>query len=199
MVECPYGVSTPTYDSYTTLSLLDSLESDIPLFKQSGGGVTLSGGEPLSNQQIFEGLVTAFRQNNISVCVETSLYVNDLPLIEALNNVDYWLVDLKLQPEMYLYSGQYLRVIKNNLWNINNCTFRLVFVDSVFDSKEVVLRALKEIGIDSLELLKCHGLAEAKYRRLGIKFVDYSADNNKFEEFSAFLASHSIRVETLKA
>lgn len=175
------------------------MDRDIPLFLQSGGGVTVSGGEPLSNLSVFEEVVTALKKKDISVCVETSLFVDDLPSAETLRNVDYWLVDLKLQPEMYLYSDHYLNVIKNNLLKINNCTFRLVFVDSVLDSKDVVLRKLNEIGVESLELLKCHGLAEAKYRRLGKEFVDYSADSNKYEELSAFLVSHSIRVETLTA
>ena len=195
---CPFRVVSPTYDSYSTDSLLESLESDIPLFLQSGGGVTISGGEPLSNKQIFEEIVNAFRNKGISICVETSLYVNELPSVETLTSVDHWLVDLKLQPEMYLNTDRYIGVVKDHLQKINNCTFRFVFVNSVLDSKDIVIKKLKEIGVESLELLKCHGLAEAKYRRLGKKYVNYSADTNKFEEFSAFLVSRSIGVEMLK-
>lgn len=68
---------------------------DEEFYRESGGGATLSGGEPLAQIDFVELLCTALHEKGISVVVETSGYASLVTFKRLINAVDIFLFDIK--------------------------------------------------------------------------------------------------------
>lgn len=69
--------------------------SDRPFYVTSGGGMTLSGGEPLMQMEFSAALLQAARAEDVSTCVETSGLIDSARLMNLLPLVDLFLYDVK--------------------------------------------------------------------------------------------------------
>ena len=67
--------------------ILEEVEKDAILYKHSGGGVTFSGGEPLSQPDLNEYMFEAFKEKDISVGVDTCGHVPWLNIKQVLPHV----------------------------------------------------------------------------------------------------------------
>ena len=192
---CPYGIAEPAFHDYSTEELLEILLKDNELYKESHGGVTFSGGEPLLQSEILVSLLNRLNELNIHIAIETTLFASEEALGFVLPYIGYYIIDLKLQPQMKLSDESYLVGIKTKLSLLSGklkC-FRLVFVDEVFDYQEEVLNALQQLEVvDSMELLLCHNLGKKKYEELGVEHQQFIADVRKAESFRIFLAKNGI-------
>ncbi|MFC1618789.1 radical SAM protein [Candidatus Neomarinimicrobiota bacterium] len=72
------------------------LTQDIPFYEQSGGGVTISGGEPLSQSVFVKGALERCREAGIHTAVDTCGEVPWARFEEVMELVDLWLYDLKV-------------------------------------------------------------------------------------------------------
>jgi pyruvate formate lyase activating enzyme len=157
---------------------------DRAFYANSGGGATLSGGEPLIQREFAVALLGALREAGIHTALETAANVPWQAIQDALPVTDLFLVDLKLiDPE------QHLRVtsVSNNriLANVRRLalsgkpiTFRVPVVPTVNDTPEeisAIAAYVAALNADatpaqpfSLELLPFHRLASDKYRSLGL-------------------------------
>lgn len=68
----------------------------MPFYEQSGGGITLSGGEPLMQFDFALELLKKTKEKGISAAVETSGYCNKHDITKMSEYVDLWLYDIKL-------------------------------------------------------------------------------------------------------
>ena len=68
---CPAGALERVGEPLTVEQILERVEKDRPFFKASGGGVTLSGGEPTAHLPLARALAQALRQRGIHVLLET--------------------------------------------------------------------------------------------------------------------------------
>lgn len=91
---CPSRALIISGESMSVDELLVEIEKDIPFYREDGG-VTLSGGEPLSQGEELILLIQALQQKNIRVNVETSLHVEWSQLARTFGLVNTYLVDLK--------------------------------------------------------------------------------------------------------
>ena len=198
--KCPFGVANATSQTMTMENLLDEIYADYELFQSSGGGVTFSGGEPLQYAEELLPLLRELKNKSISVYVETSLCVPQESLVQCKYYIDGIIVDLKLQPEMYLDDAAYLSAIREKVKMMENyeLIYRMVFVNSMFNRTQDVIRSLDQIGVKKLELLSCHDLAKSKYEQLGIPHVDYTADETLYQKFANDLNYKEIEVSLLK-
>ena len=132
---CPYGVVEPTSYDYSTEELLEILLKDKELYKESHGGVTFSGGEPLLQSEELVTILSKLKGLNVHIVLETTLVASEKAINLVLPYVDLYIIDLKLQPQMKLSDRSYLGSIKNklSLMRDKQKCFRLVFVDEVFD------------------------------------------------------------------
>lgn len=194
--ECLFGVSTPVSQLYTTDILVEELLKDKDLYDKSAGGVTFSGGEPFLQYEGLIPVLEALDACNINVYFETSLNIPEKNLSSLIKGIDGVIVDLKLQPEMMLSNRQYINRVMSNLTllkSYNKCIqYRLVFVDSMIDYKEGVLKTLMDLQINYLELLKCHNLGSSKYAKLGLECHDYTANADYIKTFSEYLRTNQI-------
>ena len=87
---------------YDIPQLIDLLERDARYWRRSGGGVTLSGGEPLCQARALARLLAALGQHGHHRAVDTS-GVGTLEDIQSISpHVDLWLWDIKaINPRIY--------------------------------------------------------------------------------------------------
>ena len=181
---------------YSPSELADVLARDAGLFRTSGGGVTFSGGEPLLQA---DGLVPVLELlRDIPVWFETALQVPAAAVNAVAPYASGFIIDLKLQREMHP-DGKYLEMLRNAFALMGDVrkVFRLVFVDSVWEDRDRVVEMLRSLGVESLELLKCHNLAASKYAALGLAFRDYTPSGEFFAAFSGLLAQNGVENKML--
>jgi pyruvate formate lyase activating enzyme len=77
-------------------SLAEELARDKLFFDISGGGVTLSGGEPLAQPDFALTLLERLKAENIHTCMETSLFAPEAVIRRLPGALDYLICDIKL-------------------------------------------------------------------------------------------------------
>jgi len=177
--------------------------ADRVFYETSGGGVTLSGGDPVLQPNFAKALLMACRANGVHTAIETAGNVTWKILGEIISLVDLVMMDLKhMNPERHrAVTGVSNVKILENARKISDSgkaiIFRTPIVPGVNDSQEEI----REIGkfINSLsnhrhgsgpgiapiiwELLAFHRLAADKYRSLGLKYKAQELTMQSKEEF----------------
>lgn len=200
ILECPFGIARPVSQMMDASDLVFEIEKDKDLYA-TNGGVTFSGGEPLLQSECLLPVLRDCKELNIGIAFETTLYVAERLLKEVLPYANIMIVDLKLQPEQGNIPN-YFNCISRNITLVKakeiEIFYRLVFVNSMLGVKEKIYHSLKTLGVDKIELLKCHHLGSKKYEKLHLKSEDFTADEGEFQEFSEYLLSQTINVSQLK-
>lgn len=195
---CPFGVSEATSHPLSVEELTAYLLRDKSVYQLSGGGVTFSGGDPIIHISELFPLLEKLKEEQIHCAIETTLYCKDSAILsESVSYINEWIVDLKFQKENY--REDYDDVMTFNLRLLRNLgvniSFRLVFVESM-EADEIVER-LKKLGVLSLEVLKCHALAESKYTKLGLPFRHYVPSTKSYLDFITALLMAGVDVRGL--
>ncbi len=150
---------------------------DAMFYDASGGGVTVSGGEPLLQPAFVSALLRKCRDAGIHTCVETSGCAPEPAVRRVLPYADCWLYDLKLyDPARHAdYTGRTNETILANAAIVAgsgaDVLFRMPIIPGITDEPrnlEKIADFLQRIaGINSrVELMPYHRLAEGKYRSL---------------------------------
>lgn len=160
---------------------------DRPFYETSGGGMTLSGGEPLAQFEFSRALLAAARGNGMHTCVETSAFAPFEHL--AALRPDLFYIDCKeTDPARHLeYTGVALAPIVENLTRLDALGALTVLRCPIIpglNAREDHFRAIAELAnslqhIKEVHLLPYHPLGRSKLERLG------QADSNpdwKFPE-----------------
>ena len=176
---CPTGALEALGMKMTIKEITDETLKDRVIFEESGGGVTLSGGEPLMQLDFVTELLKTMKELNINTAVETSGFVS----MEALKKVSPWtdlfLYDLKLlDPERSKeYTGISSKTIIDNLkylaQNGSQLIIRMPLVPGINDHHDhlrLMAVTLKENVINELELIPYHSLGANKYRGLNMEY-----------------------------
>ena len=79
--------------------VLEEILKDRVFHEESGGGVTFSGGEPLSQPQFLKELLDACKKLGIQTAVDTCGYADTQVITDIIESVDLWLYDLKNMDE----------------------------------------------------------------------------------------------------
>ncbi len=147
-------------------------------YEQSGGGVTLSGGEPLFQAEFCLELLNQLKAAGLHTALDTCCFVPRPALEAALPVTDRFLVDFKHSDSVRHreLTGQGNELILENLRFLSErgaeIEIRIPFVPGCNDSEENMERTgeiLGSLNIDSVKLLPYHALARSKYAALGKK------------------------------
>ena len=92
---CLSGARGRVGNRLTFQEILRESLSDQPFYKRSGGGVTLSGGDPLLFPQFSLALAKALKAKKIHVAMETSCFADWNIIQPLLGSIDLFLVDIK--------------------------------------------------------------------------------------------------------
>ena len=93
---CPQSALTIMGEETAVSSILAELDQDIDYFNNSGGGMTISGGEPMAQLSFTLELLQACKEKQIHTCIETSGCVQTSRFEKVLPYVDLFLFDYKL-------------------------------------------------------------------------------------------------------
>jgi pyruvate formate lyase activating enzyme len=177
--ECPGEALTLIGRRVTVEEVLAEAVRDALYFEASGGGLTLSGGEPLAQPDFAAELLRRYKheEKGRHTAVETCGFA-EWPVFEKLaEDVDLFLYDLKhMDPlEHQRLTGVDNRLILENVRRLAEAgralVIRLPLITGINDSAQNLeatadfVRALP--GVSRIDLLPYHRLGESKYRRLG--------------------------------
>lgn len=92
---CPSGAMNRIGENKNVESIFEEVLQDKLFYVHSGGGITISGGEPLIQKDFSYELLSMARENDIHTALDTSLQCDWSAIETVLPLVDLWLVDLK--------------------------------------------------------------------------------------------------------
>ena len=174
--DCPTGAKELLGRSRTVDDLVAEVERDRAFYEESGGGVTVSGGECLLRQDFLCAFLEACRAQGLSTAVETTLA---LPLADPARLVaacDVLLVDFKIadRAKSLELTGIDPDVRDANLRVVQDLGARVVarmpvipgFTDDAACVDANVAR-IAELGLRRVDVLPFHQLGGGKYDSLG--------------------------------
>ncbi|MBL7218487.1 MAG: glycyl-radical enzyme activating protein [Phycisphaerae bacterium] len=161
----------------TVEDVMAEVRKDAPFYKTSGGGVTISGGEPLIQGEFVTALLRQCRSEGFHTALDTSGHVPWETLTAAAAHADLVLYDLKhVDPGAHeKHTGASNDLIIDNLRRLGGCgvdiEIRMPIVPGLNDSARDIDAAGQFIrsldNVVAVRLLAYHRLAAAKYARLG--------------------------------
>lgn len=171
---CPSGAIMMDSQIQTIDEIIQEIMKDKVFFKH-GGGVTLSGGEPLAQSKFAIELLKELKKVNVNTAIETALNVNTEVIKEALPYLDIIYADFKIfdDENHKKYVGVSNNKIKDNIRFLlqskkkKNVIIRTPMIPGYTTSEENIAeisRYISDIYADvSYEILNYNPLAEAKY------------------------------------
>ncbi len=161
----------------TIAEITEVVLRDKDYYDRSGGGVTLSGGEPLLDREIACALLSRIRENGVHTAVETALHIPRSTLDAVIPLADYFMCDLKAADGVLhkrLTGADNTRILQNIRYLVErdvSMKLRMPMVPTMNDGEDNIRQTaefLKTLPrMPELELLKFHNLATAKYDLLG--------------------------------
>lgn len=179
---CLACVSACQYDSlllcgrYATVDeVLAEVARDSHFYNNSGGGVTVSGGEPLSQPDFVTQLLLSSKERGLHTALDTTGYAAWETMEGVLNLVDLVLFDVKhLDPEQHLKAtGVDNRVILENLKKASSRVETWIRVPLIagFNDAEEQIRELaklaKSLDVGKISLLPYHEGGRSKSKQMG--------------------------------
>jgi pyruvate formate lyase activating enzyme len=162
--------------------VFDAANRDKMFYQASGGGVTVSGGEPLLQPEFIGDLFEKCRRAGIHTCLETSGCASESALRKVLPYTDYILYDLKhMNSEKHLqYTGKPNRLILSNAKIVATSgvetLFRMPLIPGINDDLQNIKETaefLHGLGDNALriELMPYHRLGKGKYEALDRQYL----------------------------
>ncbi|MEN3186828.1 MAG: glycyl-radical enzyme activating protein [Atribacterota bacterium] len=179
---CPAGALEIIGREVTVAELVQEVEKDCLFYQESGGGVTISGGEPLTQFDFVLALAKALKERGISVVIDTAGYSgirnDDLEKLRMLVKiVDLILYDVKFidSAKHKFYTGVENREILSNLVVLfrefsSKVLVRYPRIPGINDTQsdiQLLIRFLEGLPGVRIELLPYHRLGAGKYARIG--------------------------------
>jgi pyruvate formate lyase activating enzyme len=157
--------------------VLAAVLRDRIFYEESGGGVTLSGGEPLAQPAFLKAILAECRRQEIHTAVDTCGFAPREELLEVARATDLVLYDLKFldDAEHVRYTGASNRLILENLQALGevheNIWLRIPIIPEVNDGAgqlEAMARLAASLGgVRQVNLLPYHETAVRKFEQLG--------------------------------
>lgn len=161
--------------------LIVEISRDRVFYEQSGGGVTVSGGEPLMQPAFLERLLGACREIDIPTAVDTSGYAPSDIIRRLEGLVDLYLFDLKIMDEAdhRKYTGVDNALIHDNLDLILSTGVRVMpripmipgITETEKNLEELVSFLADRDALGAVCILPYNRLGEDKVRRLGLEYL----------------------------
>ena len=185
---CPSNALMEWGKSYTVAEVVERVSRDIPFYKRSGGGVTVSGGEPLSQIDFTVNLLAALKKAGIHTALDTTMYASWDRVERTIPYTDLYLIDIKhmdshdhetvvgVPNEQILantlklaQSGAHIRVRVPTIPNFNDSDKNFIALGEF----------AKKLGssLTEIQVLPYHSLGVAKWARIKHKNKVFVADN----------------------
>lgn len=176
---CKYGAITRASEIMTVDEVMHEVISDELFYQSSGGGMTLSGGEPLMHPDITLALLKRAKESGIHTAIDTSGFIKWETIERVLEYVDLFLLDIKIldDEKHQKWTGVSNRLILENArkmaQNGVKMRLRLPVIHDVnywdLGYPRSIVKFAKELGasVKGIDILPFHNFAESKYNQLG--------------------------------
>jgi len=184
---CPSQAVKIVGNMVTLNNLLIEVLRDELFYKNSGGGVTVSGGEPFCQYEFILEFLKILKRKGINTVVDTNFYIGWEKIQKVMSYVDLFLVDLKAVSEnIHIeFAGVSNRLILDNIKKLSKTGkdywIRIPLIPGINNSPSEIrnmiffVRTLK--NYKKIQLLPFHQAGKNKYKCLGLdyKFLNYSS------------------------
>ncbi len=173
---CPMHLLRVSGEAMTPSQLFEKIIKNAPML--TDGGITFSGGEPLSHPEFLEECVKLFK-GKLHIALQTSGYAKPEVFNKILPHCDLILFDLKIiSDEKHIkytgYSNKYiLQNFKTLVGSKTDFIVRVPLIPTVTDTEENITdicRIMKENGVSYAELLPYNKMAGSKYALVGREY-----------------------------
>jgi len=198
---CPVDYKGTYGEAHTTASLVEIALKDQAFYTQSGGGITLSGGEVLAQPiDALEALVIALKKHGLHLALDTSGHGPRTHIQRLLPYIDTLLFDLKLLDSLKhrQFTGvDNTQILANLMWLIAHkpdhlkLHLRLPLIDGVNCSNTDLVTLVSWLGshdrnhrIDQIDLLPYHKMGQQKGLQLeeAIELPDFESPASEILE-----------------
>lgn len=170
---------------YSVDELMKIILKDRVFYEESGGGVTLSGGEPVMQIDFAEELLKRLKAENIHTAVDTSGIMPFEYYERIYKYTDLFLYDIKLIDEKKhkIFTGLSNDIIIDNLKKLSdlyrntaaheNINLRLPIIEGVNADNEHIdklINLIRGLEIRNINLLPYHNISEHKYKKLNMEY-----------------------------
>jgi pyruvate formate lyase activating enzyme len=159
----------------SSVEVMKEIEKDMVFYRESGGGVTFSGGEPLMQIEFLGELLVACKDREIHTAVDTCGYAEPATLRRVIDLAELWLVDLKLMDDSrhVKFTGVSNELVLANLETLTRrkkeVTIRFPVIPGVTDDEgnmKAIVEKMSELKLSRIDLLPYHTIAREKYKKL---------------------------------
>jgi pyruvate formate lyase activating enzyme len=161
------------------VDVFKKLETDRIFMDESQGGITISGGEPLSQPGFTAELAQLCHSAGIHVALDTSGYASHEALLAVMPWVELFLFDLKHSnsPKHKQFTGVENHVILNNLQTLVEAGKKVIIrfpvipnLNDDMENAQAILHMIQSFKgkVSEINLLPYHALARHKYEKLGM-------------------------------
>jgi pyruvate formate lyase activating enzyme len=174
---CPSAARQLVGRWITVEEVLAEVLKDEVFYEESGGGITISGGEPLQQANFVEALLAACKARRLHTVLDTCGFASSDVLRRVSEHVDLFFYDLKLMnSEKHLsLTGVNNDLILQNLKMLakdgNAIRVRVPILPGFNDDNEnldALSEYLSPLGVREIDLLPYHELGNDKYRRMNL-------------------------------
>lgn len=184
---CPADALSLSARPLETEEIFRQAISDLPYFRATGGGITLSGGECLLHPEAAADLLQRARASGIHTAIETAMHVPEATLRHILPLVDLVIADVKhMDPDRHAaLTGADNRLILGNIALAArlhpNLWIRTPLIPGANDDESNLLATARFVsslgdGVKVWELLRFNGMGSGKYESLGRAYAYSQAE-----------------------
>lgn len=181
---CPADALNVAGKKMTSDEIISVVLSDKEFFIDSGGGMTLSGGEPFLQYEFMLEILKKAKENSLHTCIETCGFTDREKMLSAAEFTDIFLFDIKLTDVSLhkKYTGAGNEKILGNLKALDERESKIILrcpiIPSVNDTSEH-MKGIAQIGnslknVTGIEISPYHDLGISKLFRMG------KTDKNRF-------------------
>ena len=172
---CPRNARILRGKRISSAEVVREVLKDLPFYRRSGGGLTLSGGEPFRQPAFIREILVECKKNDIHTAVDTSGYVEWSSIEPSINFIDLFLYDVKHVDAAAHKKGTGVsnELIKLNLIKLldqgKDVLLRLPLIPEFNTSKEdieAIGEFVRQIGGKEIRLLPYHNYGKGKYERI---------------------------------
>lgn len=196
---CPTKATEMSGSVATITELMEIVDEERVFFDQSGGGVTISGGEPLLQPAFLIALLDELGRRSVHRTVDTTGFCKSELLLRVAERTDLFLYDLKhMDPLQHKkWTGVDNRIILENLQILANTgtaiNIRIPLIKGINDSQQNIEQTATYVaglsgGKKRVNILPFHNIGASKYTKLGETFDEDGMAEPSEEDISRVTA-----------
>lgn len=173
---CPTQSLTVCGEVKSVEEIMVTVLRDKPFYDRSGGGLTLSGGEPFMQPEMATALLQASHEAGIHTAVETCLHVPWKYIAPSLPYIDLFLADLKHvadAPFKQWTDGNAARVL-DNLKKLAAAGKKIIIrvpLIQGFNADETSVKAITDFAADELHVGEIHSCPTTRWASTNITYL----------------------------